>query len=74
MADELLDELSTNAATASQRDPEKDDLGLKEELAKDLENMAWRILSSLVESSDTYGRDIDKEVIIEMLLDGTSEL
>ncbi|MED6224387.1 hypothetical protein PIB30_083455 [Stylosanthes scabra] len=52
---------------------EKDDLGLKQELVEDLEDMSWRIQSSLVESSDIYGRDDDKEVIIEWLLDNTCD-
>ncbi|XP_057741913.1 putative disease resistance protein At3g14460 [Arachis stenosperma] len=115
MADDLLDELCTKAATATpiQRDPgnssswshyvdsiveycdvdemgvvnstqdivdklesiveEKDDLGLKEEIAKDLGDMSWRIQSSLVESSEIFGRDNDKEAIIELLLDDTCD-
>ncbi|QHN86678.1 Disease resistance protein [Arachis hypogaea] len=52
---------------------EKDDLVLKEELAKGLEDMTWRIQSSLVKSSAIYGRDIDKEAIREMLLYGTCD-
>ncbi|XP_072066058.1 putative disease resistance RPP13-like protein 1 [Arachis hypogaea] len=114
LADDLLDELSTKAATATptQRDPgnfssqchsavnsmveysdddemevvdnmqdivdklesiveEKDVLGLKQEIAEDLEDISWRIQSSLVESSDIYGRDSDKEAIVEWLLDNT---
>ncbi|MED6187658.1 hypothetical protein PIB30_078479 [Stylosanthes scabra] len=119
MADDLLDELLTKAATLTptptptERDPgnssfwsrpvdsiledsdddemrivtsmldlvdklesiveEKDDLGLKQELAEDPENMSWRIQSSLVESSDIYGRDGAKETIIEWLLDNTCD-
>ncbi|KAL4338145.1 hypothetical protein AHAS_Ahas12G0180900 [Arachis hypogaea] len=112
MADDLLDELSTKAATATptQRDPgnyssmchsivdsiledsddddyemgvadlvdklesiveEKNGLGLKEEPVRDLEDMSWRIESSLVESSEIFGRDNDKEAIIKLLLDDT---
>ncbi|XP_025635682.1 putative disease resistance RPP13-like protein 1 [Arachis hypogaea] len=119
MADDLLDELSTKAATATptptptQRDPgnssswshyvdsiledsdddelgvvtsmqdivaklesiveEKDDLDLKQGVAKDLEDMSWRIQSSLLESSDIYGRNDDKEAIIKLLLDETCD-
>ncbi|MED6149554.1 hypothetical protein PIB30_063636 [Stylosanthes scabra] len=118
MTDDLLDELSTKAATATptQTDPgnysswcssvvdsiledsdddyemgvvinsmqdivdkleciveEKIGLGLKEEPVKDLEDMSWRIQSSLVESSDIIGRDNDKEAIIELLLDDTCD-
>ncbi|XP_025634705.2 putative disease resistance RPP13-like protein 1 [Arachis hypogaea] len=117
MADDLLDELSTKAATATptptQRDPgnssswshyvdsiledsdddemgvvtsmqdivdklesiveEKDDLDLKQGVAKDLEDMSWRIQSSLIESSDIYGRNDDKETIIKFLLDDTCD-
>ncbi|MED6167970.1 hypothetical protein PIB30_007639 [Stylosanthes scabra] len=111
MADDLLDELSTKAATATtptQRDPgnysswcssvvdsiledsydgeigvvinkleslveEKNGLGLKEEPVKDLEDLSWRIQSSLVESSDIIGRDNDREAIIELLLDDTCD-
>ncbi|RYR71517.1 hypothetical protein Ahy_A02g005768 [Arachis hypogaea] len=115
MADDLLDELSTKAATATptQRDPgnssswshsvdsiledgdddemgvvtrmqdivdklesiveEKDDLDLKQGVAKDLEDMSWRIQSSLLESPDIYGRNDDKEAIIKLLLDETCD-
>ncbi|MED6119003.1 hypothetical protein PIB30_007893 [Stylosanthes scabra] len=48
---------------------EKGDLGLKEEVTKDIEDMSWRIQSSLIECSDIYGRDKDKEAIVELLLD-----
>ncbi|QHO25793.1 Putative disease resistance RPP13-like protein [Arachis hypogaea] len=115
MADDLLDELSTKAVTATptQRDPgnssswshsvdsiledgdddemgvvtrmqdivdklesiveEKDDLDLKQGVAKDLEDMSWRIQSSLLESPDIYGRNDDKEAIIKLLLDETCD-
>ncbi|XP_016184610.1 putative disease resistance protein At3g14460 isoform X1 [Arachis ipaensis] len=116
LADDLLDELSTKAATATptQSDPgnssyhyhyavdsvveysdgdeirivesmqdivdklesiveEKDDLGLKQELVEDPKDMSWRIQSSLVESSDIYGRNDDKEAIIKLLLDDTCD-
>ncbi|XP_057741617.1 putative disease resistance protein At3g14460 isoform X1 [Arachis stenosperma] len=112
MADDLLDKISTKAATATptQRDPgnyssmchsivdsiledsddddyemgvadlvdklesiveEKNGLGLKDEPVRDLEDMSWRIESSLVESSEIFGRDNDKEAIIKLLLDDT---
>ncbi|KAL4394892.1 hypothetical protein AHAS_Ahas02G0197400 [Arachis hypogaea] len=112
MADDLLDELSTKAATLTptQRDPgnyssmchsivdsiledsddddyemgvadlvdklesiveEKNGLGLKDEPVRDPEDMSWRIESSLVESSEIFGRDNDKEAIIKLLLDDT---
>ncbi|MED6149552.1 hypothetical protein PIB30_063634 [Stylosanthes scabra] len=112
MTDDLLDELSTKAATATptQTDPgnysswcssvvdsilgdsdvminsmqyivdklesiveEKNGLGLKEKPVKGLEDMSWRIQSSLVGSSDIIGRDNDKEAIIELLLDETCD-
>ncbi|XP_052112820.1 putative disease resistance protein At3g14460 isoform X2 [Arachis duranensis] len=119
LADDLLDELSTKAATVpptptpTQRDPgnssswshyvdsiledsaddemgvvtsmqdivdklesiveEKDDLDLKHGVAKDLEDMSWRIQSSLLESPDIYGRNDDKEAIIKLLLDETCD-
>ncbi|XP_072064564.1 putative disease resistance RPP13-like protein 1 [Arachis hypogaea] len=88
LADDLLDELSTKAATATptQRDPgnfssqchsavnsmvEYIDDDEMERFAEDLEDISWRIQSSLVESSDIYGRDSDKEAIVEWLLDNT---
>ncbi|MED6148296.1 hypothetical protein PIB30_051744, partial [Stylosanthes scabra] len=40
---------------------EKDDLGLKQELVEDPEGMSWRVQSSLLESSDIYGREDDKK-------------
>ncbi|XP_072077951.1 putative disease resistance RPP13-like protein 1 isoform X1 [Arachis hypogaea] len=52
---------------------EKDDLDLKQGVAKDLEDMSWRIQSSLLESSDIYGRNDDKEAIIKLLLDETCD-
>ncbi|QHO52970.1 Putative disease resistance protein [Arachis hypogaea] len=52
---------------------EKDDLGLKQELVKDVEDMSWRIQSSMVETSKIFGRDIDKKAIIELLLDDTCD-
>ncbi|QHO53540.1 Putative disease resistance protein [Arachis hypogaea] len=52
---------------------EKDDIGLKEEVTKELEDMSWRIQSSLIESSDIYGRDKDKEDIIDLLLDSACD-
>ncbi|MED6111948.1 hypothetical protein PIB30_057117 [Stylosanthes scabra] len=108
MADDLLDELSTRAATATPTpgnhsswcdsvvdsmvqgndDSEKmravvvklefivekkNVLRLKQEPVKDLTDMSWRNQSSLVESSDIFGRDNDKEAIIELLLDDTRD-
>ncbi|XP_072066335.1 putative disease resistance RPP13-like protein 1 isoform X1 [Arachis hypogaea] len=95
VADDLLDEVFTKAAT--QKDPgtffsrylnlqdreiancmeeiidkiesivkQKDTLGLRE-IPK--ENMSWRITTSLVERSNIYGREKDKEVIVKLLLD-----
>ncbi|QHO25792.1 Disease resistance protein [Arachis hypogaea] len=63
MADDLLDELSTEAAIAAiQTDPE---------CAK-VDMSSWRTPStSLVVSSDIFGRDEDKEKIIKLLLDDT---
>ncbi|MED6168474.1 hypothetical protein PIB30_011903 [Stylosanthes scabra] len=52
---------------------EKDDLGLKQEHVEDPDGMSWRIESSLLESSDIYGRDNDKETIIGLLLDDTRD-
>ncbi|MED6157385.1 hypothetical protein PIB30_022654 [Stylosanthes scabra] len=50
---------------------EKDEFPL-EKAAKDLEDMSWRNQTkSLLEGSDFYGRDKEKEEIIEMLLDDT---
>ncbi|MED6186391.1 hypothetical protein PIB30_066167 [Stylosanthes scabra] len=45
---------------------EKDTLGLRE-IPK--ENMSWRITTSLVERSNIYGREEDKEAILKLLLD-----
>ncbi|MED6207936.1 hypothetical protein PIB30_040180 [Stylosanthes scabra] len=102
LADDLLDELSTEAATASQRDPGnssswsrlvdsyiEDSVGIEkvvatlesvvaqtnnlrlEESAK-VDMSSWRTPStSLVVSSDIFGRDKDKEKIIKFLLDDT---
>ncbi|KAL4338865.1 hypothetical protein AHAS_Ahas12G0252900 [Arachis hypogaea] len=94
VADDLLDEVFTKAAT--QKDPgtfsrffnlqdreianrmeeiieriesivkQKDTLGLRE-IPK--ENMSWRITTSLVERSNIYGREKDKEAIVKLLLD-----
>ncbi|MED6186387.1 hypothetical protein PIB30_066163 [Stylosanthes scabra] len=95
VADDLLDEVFTKAAT--QKDPgtflsrylnlqdreianrmeevteriesivkQKDTLGLRD-IPK--ENLSWRITTSLLERSDVYGRDKDKEVIVKLLLD-----
>ncbi|XP_057741926.1 putative disease resistance RPP13-like protein 1 [Arachis stenosperma] len=95
VADDLLDEVFTKAAT--QKDPgtffsrflnlqdreianrmeeiieriesivkQKDTLGLRE-IPK--ENMPWRITTSLVERSNIYGREEDKEAIVKLLLD-----
>ncbi|XP_020972262.1 putative disease resistance RPP13-like protein 1 isoform X1 [Arachis ipaensis] len=95
VADDLLDEVFTKAAT--QKDPgtffsrflnlqdreianrteeiidriesivkQKDTLGLRE-IPK--ENMSWRITTSLVERSNIYGREEDKEAIVKLLLD-----
>ncbi|XP_057743843.1 putative disease resistance RPP13-like protein 1 isoform X1 [Arachis stenosperma] len=52
---------------------EKDYLGLKQGVAKDMEDMSWRIQSSLVECSDIYGRNDDKEAILKLLLDNTCD-
>ncbi|XP_025635690.1 putative disease resistance protein At3g14460 [Arachis hypogaea] len=52
---------------------EKDDLDLKQGVAKDLEDMSWRIQSSLIESSDIYGRNGDKEAIIKLLFEETCD-
>ncbi|MED6118985.1 hypothetical protein PIB30_007875 [Stylosanthes scabra] len=50
---------------------EKDELPL-EKAARDLEDMSWRNqTTSLLEGSDIYGRDKEKEEIIGMLLDDT---
>ncbi|XP_020972270.1 putative disease resistance protein At3g14460 isoform X1 [Arachis ipaensis] len=45
---------------------QKDTLGLRE-IPK--ENMSWRITTSLVGSSNIYGREADKEAIVKLLLD-----
>ncbi|MED6222982.1 hypothetical protein PIB30_069661 [Stylosanthes scabra] len=67
MADDLLDELFTKAATATPRDPGK--LGLEKSAKLDT---SWRIPStSLVVSSDIFGRDEEKGNIIKLLLDDT---
>ncbi|MED6159273.1 hypothetical protein PIB30_040817 [Stylosanthes scabra] len=106
MADDLLDELCTKAATATPRDPgnsynwfrpvdliiedsgsnhiekivgtlesvvgRKDKLRLKESAKVDFSS--WRIPStSLVVSSDIFGRDQDKENIIKLLLNDTCD-
>ncbi|QHN76013.1 Putative disease resistance RPP13-like protein [Arachis hypogaea] len=107
-ADDLLDELSTKAATATQRDPGNsspwshyvdsciEDSGINvigktvatlesvkrrkgylrlfpKESAK-MDISSWRIPStSLVVSSDIFGRDQDKERIIKLLLDDTCD-
>ncbi|KAL4338842.1 hypothetical protein AHAS_Ahas12G0250600 [Arachis hypogaea] len=101
-ADDLLDELSTEAAIATQRDPgnsyswshpvdsyinyssgkekvvqrleyvvaRKNLLHLKESAKVDMSS--WRTPStSLVVSSDIFGRDNDKEKIIKLLLNDT---
>ncbi|MED6172210.1 hypothetical protein PIB30_047934 [Stylosanthes scabra] len=108
MADDLLDELCTKAATAAPApgnpsswcsslvdsmvegsdDDEnmraivvklesivqkKNALCLKEESLKHPKDMSWRIQSSLPESSEIFGRDKDKEAIIELLFDDTRD-
>ncbi|MED6168465.1 hypothetical protein PIB30_011894 [Stylosanthes scabra] len=102
-ADDLLDELSTEAATATQRDPGisascsrlvdsyiEDSLGCIEKVVGKVESVvarknylrlkesaevnmsSWRTPStSLVVSSDIFGRDKDKEEIIKLLLADT---
>ncbi|MED6146640.1 hypothetical protein PIB30_036430 [Stylosanthes scabra] len=66
LADDFLDELSTKAAIDPPRDPDK--LRLKESAKVDFSS--WRIPStSLVVSSDIFGRDQDKKNIIKFLLD-----
>ncbi|MED6137525.1 hypothetical protein PIB30_065739 [Stylosanthes scabra] len=105
LTDDLVDELSTKAATATPTDPgnsydwshpvdsiihdsgvtfikkivgklesvvgRKGKLGLEKGAKVDFSS--WRIPStSLVISSDIYGRDNDKENIIKLLLDDTS--
>ncbi|XP_025661685.1 putative disease resistance RPP13-like protein 1 [Arachis hypogaea] len=45
---------------------QKETLGLRE-IPK--ENMSWRITTSLVERSNIYGREEDKEAIVKLLLD-----
>ncbi|MED6174112.1 hypothetical protein PIB30_065781 [Stylosanthes scabra] len=101
MDDDLLDELSTKAATATPRDPGNfspwsrfvdsciEDSGAMEKIVGTLESVvgrkgklgleksakldtSWRIPStSLVVSSDIFGRDDDKGNIIKLLLDDT---
>ncbi|XP_072082883.1 putative disease resistance RPP13-like protein 1 isoform X3 [Arachis hypogaea] len=108
-ADDLLDELSTKAATATQRDLgnsspwshyvdsciEDSAINVIEKTVATLESVArrkgylrllpkesakmdissWRIPStSLVVSSDIFGRDEDKENIIKLLLDDTCDV
>ncbi|MED6118992.1 hypothetical protein PIB30_007882 [Stylosanthes scabra] len=52
---------------------EKDEFPL-EKAVKDLENMSWRNeTTSLLEGSEIYGRDEEKEEIIGMLLDDTCD-
>ncbi|MED6168484.1 hypothetical protein PIB30_011911 [Stylosanthes scabra] len=45
---------------------QKDTLGLRD-IPK--ENLSWRITTSLLEKSDVYGREEDKEAIVKLLLD-----
>ncbi|KAL1293049.1 putative disease resistance protein At3g14460 isoform X2 [Arachis ipaensis] len=104
MADDLLDELSTKAATAGPRDPgnssfwsravdsiiEDSGVNVIENIVGTLESVvgrkgklrlresakvdfsSWRIPStSLIVSSDVFGRDEEKEKIIKLLLDDT---
>ncbi|QHO33294.1 putative disease resistance RPP13-like protein 1 [Arachis hypogaea] len=108
-ADDLLDELSTKSATATQRDPgnsspwshyvdsciEDSAINVMEKTVTTLESVvrrkgylrllpkesakmdisSWRIPStSLVVSSDIFGRDKDKENIIKLLLDDTCDV
>ncbi|XP_052110581.1 putative disease resistance RPP13-like protein 1 isoform X2 [Arachis duranensis] len=108
-ADDLLDELATKAATATQRDPgnsspwshyvdsciEDSAINVIEKTVATLESVvkrkgylrllpkesakmdisSWRIPStSLVVSTDIFGRDQDKENIIKLLLDDTCDV
>ncbi|MED6156144.1 hypothetical protein PIB30_011874 [Stylosanthes scabra] len=103
LADDLLDELSTKAATATQTDPGIsalcsrlvdsyiEDTGDMERIVGRLESlvgrktllrlketakvdMSWRTPStSLVVSSDIFGRNKDKEEIIKLLFDDTCD-
>ncbi|MED6144994.1 hypothetical protein PIB30_020807 [Stylosanthes scabra] len=47
---------------------EKDGLRLKQEPTKDLEDISLRIQSSLIETSDIFGREDEKETIIKLLI------
>ncbi|KAL4338142.1 hypothetical protein AHAS_Ahas12G0180600 [Arachis hypogaea] len=47
---------------------EQNGLRLKGEPVKDLEDMSWRIELSLVESFEIFGRDSDKEAIVDDLV------
>ncbi|RYR40630.1 hypothetical protein Ahy_A09g046379 isoform A [Arachis hypogaea] len=91
-ADDLLDELATRAATATQRSSainviektvatlesvvkRKGYLRLLPKESAKMDISSWRIPStSLVVSTDIFGRDQDKENIIKLLLDDTCDV
>ncbi|MED6112722.1 hypothetical protein PIB30_064183 [Stylosanthes scabra] len=102
MADDLVDELTTKAATATQRDPGNsswfryvvdwylEDIDMEHIVSRlesivelrvhlhleeiPMEDMSWRAESTSLLEGDIYGRDKEKEEIIEMLLDdGTGD-
>ncbi|XP_052113071.1 putative disease resistance RPP13-like protein 1 isoform X1 [Arachis duranensis] len=102
MADDLVDELNTKSAIATQRDPGNsswprcvvdwylEDIDMEHIVSRlesivelrvhlhleeiPMEDMSWRAESTSLAEGDVYGRDTEKEEIIEMLLDGTGNL
>ncbi|MED6113158.1 hypothetical protein PIB30_068234 [Stylosanthes scabra] len=70
-SDKIVDRMRDIVDTMESLVEEKDEFPL-EKAAKDLDYMSWRNeTTSLLEGSEIYGRDKEKEEIIGMLLDDT---